>query len=205
MIDISDQVKLKEIELILSSIEHPVSAREAETLSSLALSIKDRGERDSLLKRIAILLAKQQYGQFQELLHHIEGVCEKVEGLIEIANSQIALKQYAEAMTLLKEAEASVSQAGELWQQAEMLTHIAQSIFSVGERSESLRILEKAVLIAQLGEQSTDCQESVDSSSVLWEISQILSQIGEDNRAYDIAVSIKSPGKREKAIQSLRS
>lgn len=198
----SDQSKIEKIESLIKL--NNLSFEQESDLIDLALSVNDQEDRDLMLEKIAIVLARSgKYDKSRELLDKVDGAYERSEGFIEIAAILAMSSQARDAFIALKEAEEPANQAPAAWQRAELLNRIARDAFSLGEREESIRILKQAISIAQHGEESESVQDSLDSSSVLWDISQTLAQIGEREKAFEVANSIKSQGKRENAIKSL--
>src|ERR1041384_4631678 len=73
---------------------------------SLALSIEDHEDRDLVLEKITIALAKMgECNKAQEIARYIEGPYEKTEGLNEIASQLISQAHFERALIILEEAE----------------------------------------------------------------------------------------------------
>src|ERR1041384_872224 len=84
-------------------------------------------------------------------------------------------------------AEHFASSVEEDWQRAESLAQVARTLVSIGKLEDARRIWEKAIITAQVGENSPSSQDSMDSSSVLWEIAEDIALAGDMERARKIA------------------
>ena len=91
----------------------------------------------------------------------------------------------------------------EAWQKAESLAQTARKLSSEGQRDEAKRIWAEAVETARKGEDSLSLQDSIDSSSVLWEIAEDMVSAGEFEIAGEIARVIKNERKRQKALHNI--
>jgi ribosomal protein S7 len=91
----------------------------------------------------------------------------------------------------------------EAWQRAESLAHTARKFISEGQLEKAKSIWDEAVEIARKGENSSSLQDSIDSSSVLWEISEDMASAGEFGLAEEIAVAIKNERKRQNALHNI--
>ena len=100
-------------------------------------------------------------------------------------------------------AENFASSVEEEWQSAESLAQVARTLVSVNKLGDARRIWEKAITTAQAGENSDSSQDSLDSSSVLWEIAEDMALAGEMERACKVASQIKNGQKKEGALQEL--
>ncbi|MEP7338346.1 MAG: hypothetical protein ABI977_11480 [Acidobacteriota bacterium] len=90
------------------------------------------------------------------------------------------------------------------WQRGESLGEVARALASAGESDQACRVWEEAIATARKGEDEGDVQDSMDSSSVLWEIAEDLALVGEQERANEVANAIKNDWKRQKALQGLK-
>ncbi len=130
---------------------------------------------------------------------------EKAEALSDLAIALSAAGRIDQAVQVLVSAERQVQAAEGNWQKAESLGRIARAMMAVGQKEQAIRIWDNAALIAQNGEVSGNIQDSIDCSSVLWEISEDLALAGEWERAERIAWSIRNRGKRERAGSGLKT
>ena len=86
------------------------------------------------------------------------------------------------------------------WQRAESLAQVARELASVGQLNEARRVWGDAISVAQAGEDSWSQQDSLDSSSVLWEIAEDMALAGELENAQRVARGIKNEHKRQRAL-----
>ena len=128
---------------------------------------------------------------------------EKATALYEISARLASGDQREEALSVLREAEQVVESVGEPWQQAELLCQVAQLLTELEGPERARLAWDRAISVAQLGENSTDMQRSADSASVLREISEKLTLLGEEEKAKGVAQSIRSPGYRDGALQAI--
>lgn len=89
------------------------------------------------------------------------------------------------------------------WERGESLAQIARALVAAGRLAEARHIWAEAVETAKLGEKSGSSQDSIDSSSVLWELAEDVAKAGEVDAAYEIATKIKDAWKKQRALQSL--
>ena len=199
---LSDQSKIEKIKSLIKL--NNLSIEQERDLTDLALSIDDQEDRDLMLEFAAIALAEgARYDKSQQLLNQIIGAYEKAEGLTKLAASLISADQITNATAALRNAEDIAHHTYYAWQTAELLDRIAHTFLLLKQIDEAMRVLERAISVARVGEENSNIQDSMDSSSVLWSISQTLAQMGEREKAYEVANSIKNQGKRERAIKSL--
>ena len=90
------------------------------------------------------------------------------------------------------------------WERGESLGEVARALVAAGELDQARRVREEAIKTAREGEINGDVQDSLDSSSVLWEIAEDLALIGELEGANEVADAIKNNWKRERALQGLK-
>jgi len=174
-------------------------------MTSLALSIRDQENRDLILEKVVIALARAgEWDKAQEMAGYMKEPYEKAEGLNEIASQLISQANFEQSLIILHEAELIATQASEPWRQAELLSRIAQSLLLAKAPDKADKVWERAISIAQIGESSVDLQGSVDCSSVLAEIAEALALGGNTGKALEVAKAIKSPGKRDRAITAVK-
>jgi len=192
--------KVTMIRSLLNSVDYPVMDRMDELLE-LVTSMTEGDDRSLMLEEISVFLAKRgSYEQAFKLLGQIDGKYEKAEGLISVAEILMADNQADRAKSLLKEAETVACLIETKWQIGELLERIARAFISLRDKSTAIRILDNAVLVAREGEKGTD---SLDSSSVLWDISITFFKLGERDKAIEIAEAISDEGKRKRAIETI--
>jgi hypothetical protein len=90
------------------------------------------------------------------------------------------------------------------WQRGESLGEVARALIAAGELDQARRVWEEAIATARKGENDGDAQDSMDSSSVLWEIAEDIALAGEQERAKEVANAIKNEWKRDSALRGLR-
>jgi hypothetical protein len=86
------------------------------------------------------------------------------------------------------------------WQRAESLAQVARGLASAGQLDYARKIWREAIFVARAGECSRSPQESIGSSSVLWEIAEDMALAGEIECAERTATSIKNEHKRQRAL-----
>ncbi len=91
------------------------------------------------------------------------------------------------------------------WQRAESLASIARTAWKANEHERALRLWSLAEEAGKLGEGSDSNQDSLDASSVLWEIAENLATVGKVAAAKELARSIFSERKRENALKGVQS
>lgn len=171
---------------------------------SLALSIKDEEDRDLYLLETVRWLIKngtwqKAYGTAQLMS---EGY-EKSEALQSVADYLASIGHLEKAFSVFDEAErVSMTENLSEWQKAELLHKIAKSLRRTGAIFKADEIWEKAVSVAQKGENSHP-QDSMDSSSVLAEIAENFAAEEQIERALNIAQKIKSIGKKERVLRQI--
>ncbi len=114
----------------------------------------------------------------------------------EVLDQFIAVKDW-------KGAERFAQSVEELWQRAESLTRLARALAAAGLQPEAKRVRSAAVAVAQEGELSHNPQDSIDSSSVLWELAVDIARSGESELANNVARQIRNTGKRNRALQAV--
>jgi hypothetical protein len=89
------------------------------------------------------------------------------------------------------------------WERAETLCRLAKVMARNGHFEIAKEVWLEAIAVAKRGELEANPQESIDCSSVLWEISTDLAEAGETWWAKEVAQNIKSAGKRKRALETL--
>lgn len=105
----------------------------------------------------------------------------------------------------LLQAEAITENFDEDWFIAESLCKIARQYHSLGQLLEANRVWNKAISIANEGENPENPQNAVDCASVLWEISEDFALNGDFDKAKEIIASIRNSGKRKRALKNLEN
>ena len=104
------------------------------------------------------------------------------------------------ALHLLGEAIPIASSSGVEWQRAESLTKLARHFIEINQKERAVKLLSKAAQIAQAGERQSNAvgnmQDAIDSASVLGEVAEAFTGIGEIRQAEKIARSIMNGFKR---------
>ncbi len=103
----------------------------------------------------------------------------------------------------LKDAEINAHKLDDNWLIAESLGKVAKAYFPNGDVTKAKTLLLEAVNIPKDGEMEVNPQNSIDSSSVLWELAESLALMGEIEKAEDVAKSIKNEWKRKRALDGL--
>ncbi|MGI8642253.1 MAG: hypothetical protein ACR2MG_20170 [Pyrinomonadaceae bacterium] len=171
----------------------------------MALSIQDEEDRDLYLLETVRRLVKngnwqKAYGAAQLMAEGYEksAVLQAVaDYLATIGHLEKAFSVFAEA-----EKEAVVERLSE-WQQAELLHNIAKSLRRTKAVFKADEVWEKAVAVAQKGEDSPSLQDSLDSSSVLAEIAENFAAEEKIEKAFNLAQKIKNVGKKERVLQQI--
>lgn len=170
---------------------------------SLVLSIEDEEDRDlSLLDAVQWLLKNEfwqkAYGAAQLMSENYE----KSEALEAVAEYLASIGHLEKALPIFAEAEkASLNENLADWQKAERLHKIAKSLQKVKAVIRANEIWEKAIEIAQKGEDSPSSQDSIDSSSVLSEIAENFAAEKRFEEATLIAQKLKN--RKERTLQRI--
>lgn len=199
----SDKIKINEIKALLQLDSWTTD--QAHELINLVSSIKkDEEDKDLILQDVAVAFAKVgRYEKASELLDQIKAGYEKSDGNMKIASILVQAGKHDDVIIWLKVAEKAAEEVFSEWQAAELLNNIAECFRSIDKKEEVIRVLNKAASIAQRGELTENAQDSLDCSSVICDISATLAKVGEIQRAYRLALSIRNQGKRERAIKQL--
>jgi tetratricopeptide (TPR) repeat protein len=196
----TDAEKIEQIGKILEA-QNPAESFE---VVSLALSIKDAEERDLyLLETVRWLIKNGTWSKAYGAAQLMSESYEKSEALRSAADYLASIGHLEKAFSVFDEAEnAALAENLAGWQQAELLHKIAQSLRRVGAIYKADEIWEKAVSIAQKGEDSNP-QGSLDASSVLAEIAEHFAAEAEIEKALSVAQKIKNVGKKEAALRRI--
>jgi hypothetical protein len=89
------------------------------------------------------------------------------------------------------------------WQRAEALCRVAKAVAGEGDLQEARLIWSEAVAAAQEGEQSSSAQDSIDCSSVLWEIAADTAQVGFVKEAKSVVGRFANVSKRGRAFDCI--
>lgn len=196
----TDTEKIEQIERILET----QNLTDSFEIVSLSLSIKDDEERDLYLFETVRWFIKngiwqKAYGTAQLMSESYE----KSESLRLVADFLASVGHLEKAFSVFDEAErAALTENIAEWQRAELLHQIAKSLRRIGEIFKADEVWEKAIVIAQKGENS-NTQNSIDSSSVLAEIAENFAAEKRIEKAFDVAKKIKSVGKKERALRQI--
>jgi hypothetical protein len=89
------------------------------------------------------------------------------------------------------------------WLRAETLCRLAVFMVENGFSEEARPVWQEAINVARDGELSSSSQDSIDSSSVLREISEAIAVAGDFKLAEEAAHGIKNAGKRQRALDAI--
>jgi hypothetical protein len=199
------RAELEQLKMLLTE-EQLDSADFLEDVTRVAASIEDAEDRAwALYELVKELTACEHCDKAEATAHIIGRSYEKATALRQVALCLIRVGGVAKARDLLAAAERAALEGDTplIWQKAEALARIAMGFAITNEREQALRVWETAIGLARSGEHSDDIQESIDSSSVLWEIAENLVAAGYHNEGRGLAHSIKNSTKRERAIDSV--
>jgi tetratricopeptide (TPR) repeat protein len=128
---------------------------------------------------------------------------EKSEALRSIADYLVSIGHLEKALLVYNDAEKTALSADLAeWQKAELLHNLAKSLNQAKAIFKADEVWEKAISIAQKGENSI-LQDSLDSSSVLAEIAEYFAAGQKIEKALNIAQNIQNIGHKEKALQNI--
>ena len=171
----------------------------------ITLSKTDFEERDLELVKISRRFFEmhdwqKSLGTAQMIL----GNYERSEALRKVAHYLASNGHLERAFFVFAEAEReAMSDSLTQWQRAELLLAIALSLYQTRAIFRADEIMERAVLIAQRGELSSDTQDSLDASSVLGEIALEIAKRGNTALALKTAETIQNMGKRDRILHKL--
>lgn len=195
-----DSAKINQLKEILQTAD---LGRTFELVSS-ALSINDEEDRNLYLLETIYWLLKngiwqKAYGTAQLLSESYE----KSEALCLIADHLVKIGHPEKAFWIYDESEKHAS-AGNFaaWQKAELLHNIAKSLTRANAVFKAEEMWEKAVNIAESGENS-DTQNALDAASVLAEIAAYFASENRMEAALKIANKIKNVGRKESVLQQI--
>jgi tetratricopeptide (TPR) repeat protein len=173
-------------------------------LIALAMSSEEQDDVDLMLDYLAKALARVgRWDRAMAVAQSNKAPYERSDSLREIAARMILQGKVKQALPVLERAEESADRNDVLWQRAHLLNHIAQSFRKAGAYDRADQVWTKAVAIAKLGEASDSAQDSLDSSSVLWDIAAAIASEEDIDKALEIARDIKNPHKRNRAIETV--
>jgi hypothetical protein len=176
----------------------------ADRIESLAFEMEEIEERDWTLGELAAALAENgKEEKAIELAGSMETPLEKANALRRIAAQCLKQGRSEQAMKILIEAEAAACEIDAAWQKAESLNGIANVMIAAKDEEGARRVRADAVLAAQAGQASSDLQDSLDCSSVLAEIARDMASAGETESALEVARTIKSLGKQQRAWDAI--
>ena len=89
------------------------------------------------------------------------------------------------------------------WERGESLSVIARAFVANGDLDQAQRVWAEAIATARASEIAGDVQDSIDSSSVLWDIARDMALAGDTGQAFQVATGIKNDGKRKRAFETL--
>ncbi len=170
---------------------------------SLALAIHDEEDRDLyLLETVRWLINNRTWQKAYGTAQMMSESYEKSEALQLVADYLASVGHLEKAFSIFDEAEKVLIEDIAEWQQAELLHKIAKSLRQINAIFKSDEIWEKAIAVAQKGENS-NLQDSLDSSSVLAEIAEHFANEGRIENALDIAQNIQNIGKKESVLRRI--
>lgn len=184
----------------------PFGADEIAVAEAEALSIEDADDREWALYMLAKRLAQaRQWDRAEAVARTIETAYERAAALQEIAARLAEAGDKRRARENLSAAREVVSVGATLWvwHKAEALAKIAQTFWTADERDSAREVWGAAVEVARAGERGDDPQDSVDCSSVLWEVSEYLALAGEFDEARSVAEAITHTWKRRRAVETV--
>jgi tetratricopeptide (TPR) repeat protein len=171
---------------------------------SLALAINDEEDRDLyLLDAIHWLIKNGIWQKAFGAAQLMSETYEKSEALRSIADYLVSIGHLEKALLVYNDAEKTALSADLAeWQKAELLHNLAKSLNQAKAIFKADEVWEKAISIAQKGENSI-LQDSLDSSSVLAEIAEYFAAGQKIEKALNIAQNIQNIGHKEKALQNI--
>lgn len=194
----NDAEKIEQIEEILQTLD---LARSFE-LVSLALAVQDEEDRDlCLLDAIRWLVKNGSWQKAYGAAQLMSESYEKSAALKAVADYLASIGHLEKAFSVFGEAEkVAVPENLSIWQQAELLHGIAKSLSRIKAFYKADEVWEKAVVVAQKGEDSLSLQDSLDASSVLAEIAENFAAEERIEKALNIAQKIKNVDRKERVL-----
>lgn len=173
---------------------------------SLALLIEDVEDRNLYLLDVSQSLLKQEdWQRAHGVTEFMTAGYERADALREIADFLGKSGNIERSLFIFAEAEsAALNETTEgPWQQAELLSKIANSLSRINAKTRSNEIRKRTVEIARQGQNSSDLQNSNDADSVLAEI--VLDIAGEHSisQALSFAEYISSVPRRERVFSQI--
>jgi len=140
-----------------------------------------------------------------DMLESMSGwAADKASGLARIAEKQFRQGQVASAEACLGKALKAAESCETSWQQAESFLAISRAYWTGGRLDEEYEMMTRAAHVAREGEKKDGPQDSIDASSVLKEIAQLLCSRGRRKEAIATAKRIKNPIQRRLAVKRVR-
>ncbi len=178
---------------------------EIEAAEREALAQEDDDDRAwALYFLVERLVLGQQWGKAEAVAQSIELPNEKADALRVIAVGLLDIER-ERALRNLSLAESAVL-AGTtpcVWRKADVLAKIGRTLLEVGEKERASNLWEHAAEVARLGEATETGHETVNCSSVLWQIAEYLAIMGDLEKAKSRAENIKGNSKRAQAIDTV--
>ena len=199
----NDADKLKQIKEILQTGDYAKSFE----VVSLALLVQDEEDRNlSLLDAVRFLIKNENWQKAYGATQMMSESYEKSEALQLIANYLASIGHLEKAFSVFAEAETeAIVESLSEWQQSELLHNIAKSLLRIKAIFRADEVWEKAVTIAQKGEDSPLSQDGFDSSGVLAEIAENFAAEERIEKALDIAKKIKNIVRKERVLRQISS
>jgi tetratricopeptide (TPR) repeat protein len=158
----------------------------------------------SLLSTVRWLIKHENWQQAYGVAQLLTESYEKSEALQAVAEYLVAIGHLEKAFLVFDEAQnIALAESLAAWQQAELLHRIAQSLRQMKAFFKADAVWEKAVAIAQTGEESSHRQDSLDAASTLAEIALDFAEHGRIEKAFSLAQKIKNVGKKEITLRRI--
>lgn len=199
----NDETKLGHSDDLLNA-RRLVELRNLQDAKNIAHSMLDDEHKVSAYEQIiANLIVAQALEEAEQVVEAMPDSYEKAAAFRQIAERRLSSNQIREAINLLEKAKQVPRQLDIAWEMGEALNRVALALYKVGDTAQAHYFQSEAIEFARAGEESDNLQNSIDASSVLWEISENLALAGHWQTAKQVAEGIKHPIKRSRAIQSL--
>jgi len=205
----NDQEKLDNIKSIYGV--KPFGPREVEQILSIAEELEDRENRDFYTSTCIEWLTVNGDLEYVEkssvLATSINSPFDKHTAYLAIASRYMREKYYSKAIETLSEAEKNASMFKNTryieWQQAQAWEEIADSYAKLNEVILAKQALDKAIVVAQLGQNDENLQNTKECTSILFAITKRLVKFGYLDQALETAQSIKMDTWRQSALKEL--
>jgi len=184
-----DTEALKRIENILRTDD----LSEGLEVVGLALSLHDEEEQClSLLNITRWLVERDDWQKALGAAQLMPESYEKCEALRSVGEKLGKIGHIEKAFTALADAEtAATGGTLEEWQQAELLHSVAKSLRTMNAIFKANEVWQKAIEIAQRGQESVSPQDAHDCASVLFEIADYFAEAGLADKAVQTAARIQ--------------